>query len=55
MVRATPPVAFSETPAVMGPPCRRGEHNRSVLGYSADAVVGFEQAGIICPMDPPAS
>ena len=37
MVRAAPPVAFSETPGRVAPPCLRGQHNRAILaelGYA---------------------
>ena len=38
IVRAAPPVSFSETPGKVAPPCVRGEHNHAILseiGYSA--------------------
>ena len=37
IVRAAPPVSFSETPGRIAPPCVRGEHNHAILaeiGYS---------------------
>ena len=45
MVRAAPPVTFSETPGRVAPPCLRGQHNRSILaelGYSDDEIDDFE-------------
>jgi crotonobetainyl-CoA:carnitine CoA-transferase CaiB-like acyl-CoA transferase len=50
MVRAAPPVAFSETPGRIAPPCVRGEHNRSVLaelGYDEAAIDRYEEAGVV--------
>ena len=32
LIRSAPPIAFSETPGRVAPPCLRGQHNRSVLG-----------------------
>jgi crotonobetainyl-CoA:carnitine CoA-transferase CaiB-like acyl-CoA transferase len=52
IVRAAPPVAFSETPGRVGPPCLRGEHNVSVLtsvGYSAQDIEQLEAIGAIIP------
>jgi len=54
MVRAAPPVAFSETPGRVAPPCRRGEHNRALLGelgYDESAIDRLEAAGVIIPPD----
>ena len=52
MVRAAPPVAFSETPGRVAPPCVRGQHNRSVLaelGYTPEEVAGLEASGAVIP------
>lgn len=52
MVRAAPPVTFSETPGRFAPPCVRGQHNRSILaelGYDADEISGLEAAGALIP------
>lgn len=50
IVRAAPPVAFSETPGRVAPPCVRGQHNRSILaelGYSDGDIIKFEELSII--------
>src|SRR5206468_10978569 len=55
MVRAAVPVTFSETPGRIGAPCRRGEHNRSVLGelgYSDAELDELESAGVLAAPDP---
>jgi crotonobetainyl-CoA:carnitine CoA-transferase CaiB-like acyl-CoA transferase len=52
MVRAAPPVAFSETPGRVVPPCVRGQHNRAVLaelGYGDDEIATLETGGIVIP------
>ncbi|HUF96814.1 MAG TPA: CoA transferase [Ilumatobacter sp.] len=52
MVRAAPPVTFSETPGRVAPPCQRGQHNRSILaevGYSDDEIARFEADEIVIP------
>jgi crotonobetainyl-CoA:carnitine CoA-transferase CaiB-like acyl-CoA transferase len=52
IVRAAPPIAFSETPGRAAPPCVRGQHNRAILeelGYSAEEVSSFEELGVITP------
>jgi crotonobetainyl-CoA:carnitine CoA-transferase CaiB-like acyl-CoA transferase len=52
MVRAAPPVSFSETPGRVAPPCVRGQHNRSVLaelGYTPDEIAGLEASGAVIP------
>ena len=52
MVRAAPPVSFSETPGRVAPPCLRGQHNRSILaevGYSDDEIERFEADKIVIP------
>ena len=54
MVRAAPPVSFSETPGRVGLPCRRGEHNRAILtelGYEAKDIHRLEVAGTVAPAD----
>jgi crotonobetainyl-CoA:carnitine CoA-transferase CaiB-like acyl-CoA transferase len=54
MVRAAPPVAFSETPGRLAPPCVRGEHNRSILaelGYSDGDIAKFEELNVVVPLD----
>lgn len=50
MVRAAPPVAFSETPGRVAPPCLRGEHNRPVLlelGYTEDEIDKLEADTVV--------
>lgn len=52
MRRGAPPVAFSETPARVAPPCLRGEHNHLLLeevGYSPEEIKAFEAAGVVVP------
>lgn len=52
MVRAAPPVTFSETPGRVAPPCLRGQHNRSILaevGYSDDEIARFEADKTVIP------
>jgi crotonobetainyl-CoA:carnitine CoA-transferase CaiB-like acyl-CoA transferase len=52
MVRAAPPLTFSETPGVVAPPCMRGQHNRSVLrelGYSDEEIARLEADGVVLP------
>jgi len=52
MVRAAPPVAFSETPGRVAPPCVRGEHNRSILselGYSDGDITKLEELNVVIP------
>ncbi len=52
MVRAAPPVAFSETPGRVAPPCLRGQHNRTILaelGYGDDEIATLEAGGIVIP------
>src|SRR6058998_3014493 len=54
IVRAAPPVAFSETPGRVVPPCLRGEHNGAVLtefGYSSEEIEQLEASGAILPPD----
>ena len=50
MVRAAPPITFSETPGRVAPPSLRGQHNRAILlelGYSDEDADGLEAAGIV--------
>src|SRR5271168_8326 len=52
MVRAAPPVAFSETPGRVAPPCVRGQHNRSILselGYSDGDITKLEELNVVFP------
>jgi crotonobetainyl-CoA:carnitine CoA-transferase CaiB-like acyl-CoA transferase len=52
LVRAAPPIAFSETPGRVGPPCMRGQHNRSILvelGYTEQGIAQLEADGVIFP------
>jgi crotonobetainyl-CoA:carnitine CoA-transferase CaiB-like acyl-CoA transferase len=52
LVRAAPPVSFSETPGRVAPPCMRGEHNRSILtelGYTEKGIAQLEADGVIFP------
>jgi crotonobetainyl-CoA:carnitine CoA-transferase CaiB-like acyl-CoA transferase len=52
MVRSAPPVAFSDTPGRIAPPCRRGEHNRALLaelGYAAADIDRLEAGGVVSP------
>jgi crotonobetainyl-CoA:carnitine CoA-transferase CaiB-like acyl-CoA transferase len=54
MVRAAPPISFSETPGRVEPPCRRGQHNQAILtelGLSPEEINGLEKEGIIFPPD----
>jgi crotonobetainyl-CoA:carnitine CoA-transferase CaiB-like acyl-CoA transferase len=50
MVRAAPPVAFSETPGRVAPSCLRGEHNRKILtelGYSEGEIAKLEELNAV--------
>ncbi|CAB4364075.1 MAG: CoA transferase [Actinobacteria bacterium] len=52
MVRAAPPITFSETPSRVGLPAARGQHNRSVLteiGYDSATIDALEASGVITP------
>jgi crotonobetainyl-CoA:carnitine CoA-transferase CaiB-like acyl-CoA transferase len=52
IVRAAPPVAFSETPGRVAPPCLRGQHNRTILaelGYSEDDIAKLEELNAVIP------
>jgi len=50
MVRAAPPVSFSDTPGRVAPPCARGQHNRAILaevGYGDDEINDFEARNVV--------
>jgi crotonobetainyl-CoA:carnitine CoA-transferase CaiB-like acyl-CoA transferase len=52
IVRAAPPVTFSQTPGLVAPPCVRGEHNHAILGelgFSPDEIAKFEVDGVLYP------
>ena len=52
MVRAAPPLTFSETPSKVAPPCVRGQHNRAILsevGYSDEEISRFESDLVVIP------
>ena len=52
MIRAAPPISFSETPGRVAPPCMRGQHNRSILaevGYSESEIAALEVKKVIVP------
>ncbi len=52
IVRAAPPVSFSETPGRVAPPSVRGEHNHSILrelGYSPSEIAELEADGVVSP------
>ena len=52
MVRAAPPVACSDTPGRVAPPCVRGQHNRAILaelGYDDARIAELEAAGVVIP------
>ncbi|MCT7657195.1 CaiB/BaiF CoA transferase family protein [Mycobacterium deserti] len=52
MVRAAPPVAFSETPGRVAPSCVRGQHNRAImteLGYSDADIAKLEELNAVIP------
>ncbi|MCU1365628.1 MAG: putative CoA-transferase, partial [Ilumatobacteraceae bacterium] len=52
LVRAAPPVTFSETPGRVAPPCVRGQHNRSILaeiGCDDAEIAALEAAGAVIP------
>ncbi len=54
MVRAAPPVAFSETPGRVAPPCRRGEQGPALLrehGFSAEEIDALVAAKVVSPAD----
>jgi crotonobetainyl-CoA:carnitine CoA-transferase CaiB-like acyl-CoA transferase len=54
LVRAAPPISFSETPGRVAPPCVRGQHNRTLLaelGYSEGDITKFEELDVITPPD----
>lgn len=50
IVRAAPPISFSETPGRVAPPCVRGQHNKTILtelGYSEGDITKFEELNVI--------
>jgi crotonobetainyl-CoA:carnitine CoA-transferase CaiB-like acyl-CoA transferase len=52
IVRAAPPVSFSETPGRVAPPCLRGQHNTAILtglGYSEGDIAKFEDLDVVIP------
>lgn len=52
IIRAAPPIAFSETPGRVAPPCVRGQHNRAILtelGYSDGDITKFEELNVVTP------
>ena len=52
IVRAAPPISFSETPGRIAPPCVRGQHNVPILaglGYSEGDITKFEELKAIIP------
>ena len=52
LVRAAPPISFSETPGRVGAPCVRGEHNRALLaelGYDPGEIARLEASGVVIP------
>jgi crotonobetainyl-CoA:carnitine CoA-transferase CaiB-like acyl-CoA transferase len=54
IVRAAPPISFSEVPGRVAPPCVRGQHNRTILtelGYSEGDTEKFEELNVITPPD----
>jgi crotonobetainyl-CoA:carnitine CoA-transferase CaiB-like acyl-CoA transferase len=54
IIRAAPPISFSEVPGRVAPPCVRGQHNRTILtelGYSEGDIDKFEELNVITPPD----
>ncbi len=52
LVRAAPPLTFSETPGRVAPPCVRGEHNHTILselGFDDAGIARLEAAGVVIP------
>jgi crotonobetainyl-CoA:carnitine CoA-transferase CaiB-like acyl-CoA transferase len=55
MVRAAPPVAFSDSEWRVDLPCQRGEHNRLLLaelGYDDAMIADLEDRKVVVPMTP---
>jgi crotonobetainyl-CoA:carnitine CoA-transferase CaiB-like acyl-CoA transferase len=56
LVRSAPPIAFSETPSRVAPPCMRGQHNVSILtglGYDSTDIAMLEDTGVVLPPTAP--
>lgn len=54
IIRAAPPISFSETPGRVASPCVRGQHNRSILaelGYSESDIDKFEVLNVVIAPD----
>jgi crotonobetainyl-CoA:carnitine CoA-transferase CaiB-like acyl-CoA transferase len=54
IIRAAPPISFSEVAGRVAPPCVRGQHNRTILtelGYSAGDIDKFEELNVIALPD----
>ncbi|MDT5011284.1 MAG: hypothetical protein QOH57_2901 [Mycobacterium sp.] len=52
IVRAAPPITFSETPGRVAPPCVRGGQYVEILhgaGYSEADIAKFEELGVVTP------
>jgi crotonobetainyl-CoA:carnitine CoA-transferase CaiB-like acyl-CoA transferase len=52
IVRAAPPITFSETPGRVAPPCVRGGQYLEILtdlGYSEADIAKFEELGVVIP------
>ncbi len=52
LVRAAPPISFSETPGRVAPPCVRGGQSVEILtglGFSEADIAKFEELGVVTP------